>query len=89
MSPTILRSGPYRLFFFSSDRSEPPHVHVSRERKVAKFWLSPVRPAFNYGYGSNELRRIEAIVRRHRDELIEAWDDYFHAGNADTGGQES
>jgi hypothetical protein len=45
VSPTILRSGPYRFFFFAGDRNEPVHVHVAREDKTAKFWLSPVRPA--------------------------------------------
>jgi hypothetical protein len=33
--------GPYRFFSFSSDRGEPIHVHVERERKTAKFWLGP------------------------------------------------
>ena len=80
MSPTILRVGPYRLFFFSSDRGEPPHVHVSRERKVAKIWLSPVHMEYNYGFGANELRRIAALVRRHEVDLLEAWDDYFKSG---------
>jgi hypothetical protein len=32
----------YRFFFVSLDRSEPPHIHVRRENKVAKFWLDPV-----------------------------------------------
>lgn len=41
--PTILRAGPYRLFFYSADRGEAPHVHVEREAKRAKFWLDPVR----------------------------------------------
>jgi hypothetical protein len=41
--PTVLRSGPYRLFFYSGDRGEPPHVHVERESSVAKVWLDPVR----------------------------------------------
>ena len=27
--PTVLRVGPYRLFFFSADRDEPRHVHVN------------------------------------------------------------
>ena len=26
--PTILRVGPYRFFFYASDRAEPMHVHV-------------------------------------------------------------
>jgi hypothetical protein len=47
MSPTILRSGPYRLFFFSNEGEEPPHIHVQRERMLAKFWLGPVLEAWN------------------------------------------
>ena len=29
--PTILREGPYRFFFYASDREEPLHVHVERD----------------------------------------------------------
>ena len=60
MSPTVLRSGPYRFFFFASDRTEPRHVHVARERKTAKFWLLPVRVAYNYDFAPSELNRIQA-----------------------------
>jgi hypothetical protein len=42
LSPTILQSGPYRFFFFASDRTEPLHVHVRRDAKLDKFWLAPV-----------------------------------------------
>lgn len=77
MSPTVLRSGPYRFFFFASDRNEPTHVHVGREAKVAKFWLSPVRQAHNYGFAANELTRIERLVRHHEAQLLRAWDEYF------------
>jgi hypothetical protein len=41
--PTIFADGPYRFFFYPSDREEPRHVHVERDDKVAKFWLDPVR----------------------------------------------
>lgn len=37
-------------FFASSDFSEPPHVHVQREKFVAKFWLNPVALAKNRGF---------------------------------------
>ncbi|MGH7393728.1 MAG: DUF4160 domain-containing protein, partial [Candidatus Rokuibacteriota bacterium] len=37
--PTVLRSGPYRFFFYSGDGGEPPHIHVEREDNTAKFWL--------------------------------------------------
>jgi hypothetical protein len=77
VSPTVLRSGPYRFFFFAGDRNEPVHVHVAREDKTAKFWLSPVRPAYNIGFVPRELSRIEGLVREHKAQLMKAWDEYF------------
>jgi hypothetical protein len=65
VSPTVLRSGPHRLFFFASDRNEPVHIHIGRHDKVAKFWLAPVRQANNYGFAANELSRIERLVQQH------------------------
>lgn len=29
--PTVLRSGPYRLYFYSHEPNESPHVHVDRD----------------------------------------------------------
>ena len=29
--PTVLRSGPYRLFCYAGDGAEPPHVHIERD----------------------------------------------------------
>ncbi|HTR38030.1 MAG TPA: DUF4160 domain-containing protein [Bryobacteraceae bacterium] len=40
--PTIARVGPYRVFFFSNEGFEPPHVHIQREQALAKFWLETV-----------------------------------------------
>ena len=37
--PTVLRSGPYRFYFYSHEPNEPPHVHVDRDDDSAKFWL--------------------------------------------------
>ncbi|MGI8871069.1 MAG: DUF4160 domain-containing protein [Candidatus Limnocylindria bacterium] len=28
----VLRAGPYRFFFWSNERSEPPHVHAAFSR---------------------------------------------------------
>lgn len=77
--PTILRSGPYRVFFYSGDLGEPPHVHVQREANVAKFWLEPVRLESSGGFGRAELRRIEDLIRKSANELIEGWNEFFGA----------
>ena len=54
--PTVLREGPYRVYFISHDTTEPPHVHVDRDDLSAKFWLNPVSLAANYGFSPRELR---------------------------------
>ena len=77
--PTVLRIGPYRIYFYSHEPNEPPHVHVDRERCSAKFWLSPVQMARNIGFVAHELRSVERLVLEHQQELLEAWDGYFGA----------
>ena len=75
--PTVLRSGPYRLFFYAGDRDEPPHVHVERDDRFAKFWLDPIRLQRSGGFPRVELAQIENLVSDHRVELMEAWNEYF------------
>ena len=75
--PTVQRIGAYRFFFYSNESGEPPHIHVQRESKLAKFWLKPVLMSSSIGFSSFELRRIQKIVVQHKDELLEAWDEYF------------
>ena len=75
--PTVLKSGPYRLYFYSHDGTEPPHMHVDRERFSAKFWLEPAGLGRNLGFKPVELRRIERLVMEHQPQLLEAWHGYF------------
>ena len=77
--PTVLTVGPYKFVFFSSDRGEPVHIHVKRDRHVAKFWLEPVELAKNLGFPDHEVNRIERLVGEHQQFLIEAWHEYFDA----------
>ena len=76
--PTVLEEGPYRLFFYSSDQREPQHVHVVRDKRVAKFWLRPVRLQRSGGLTEVELRRIRRIIEANHILLVEAWNDYFN-----------
>jgi hypothetical protein len=75
--PTILRTGPYRFFFYATDRDEPPHVHVEREDKLSKFWIDPVRLQYSIGFSRIEIRRVERIIQDQRIEFLEAWNAYF------------
>jgi hypothetical protein len=76
--PTVLRPGPYRIYFVSHDiLNEPPHVHLDREDMTAKFWLNPVALARNLGFSPKELRTIERLITEHQQELLEAWNVNF------------
>jgi hypothetical protein len=75
--PTILRIGPYRLFFVSLDCSEPPHIHVQREGMVAKFWLEPLVLERAGGFKSHELNAVGKLVDENRALLLERWHEYF------------
>ena len=75
--PTIFREGPWRFFFYSNEGTEPPHVHVARDGRVAKFWLAPVSLASSSGFAAVELARLRRIIHGRQDRFLESWHDYF------------
>ena len=79
--PVVLRIGPYRFFFFSNEKGEPIHVHVQRERALAKFWLKPVALASSTGFPAHELTRLSKIVQENASTFVEAWNEFFGAAS--------
>ena len=77
--PAIKIPGPYKIKFYSNETDEPPHVHVKRERMIAKFWIGPVSLAGNRGFAGHELQKIEKLIRKHEHEIQAAWDKHFPA----------
>ena len=75
--PTVLRDGAYRIYFYSHEPNEPPHVHVDRDNVSAKFWLNVVSLAYNRGFTARELRQVERLIFEHQERLMEAWHEYF------------
>jgi hypothetical protein len=53
-----LRTVPVLLYSF--DCNEPEHVHVQHEKRVCKYWLSPLALAANEGFSARELNQIRA-----------------------------
>ena len=75
--PTVPIKGPYRFFFYSGDKDEPPHIHVEREDKKAKFWLDPVRIEHSGGFGRSEIIQIQRLVEENRAYLLRSWHEFF------------
>jgi hypothetical protein len=75
--PTVLKTGPYRIYFYSHEPNEPAHVHIDRDNDSCKFWLDPVALARNLGFSAKELRDIEKIIIENQQHFLEAWYEYF------------
>ncbi len=75
--PIVLRIGPYRFFFYSNENSEPAHIHVQRERMLAKFWLNTVALASSTRFSPKELRKLESLVNENKTLFLEAWNEHF------------
>ena len=76
--PTVFRSGPFRFFFYAGDGGEPPHIHVERDDCEAKFWLDPVRLERSDRFSRKEIHAVRELVEKHRQDLLESWNDFFH-----------
>jgi hypothetical protein len=77
MSPTIVRDGQFRLFFFSREETRI-HVHVAHPAGEAKFWLTPsVHLAKNVGLSGVQLRQAQTVVEAHIQEIQDAWNYHF------------
>jgi hypothetical protein len=72
-----LRIGPFRFYFYSHEPNEPPHVHVDRAEATIKVWLDPVEVAKSRGFRAREIGGIVRLVEEHREQLLEAWHEYF------------
>ena len=75
--PTLLRIGRYQFKFFSNERGEPPYIHIKAGEHEAKFWLSSLEVASNYGFKTHELNEITWILQEYQSDFLEAWDEYF------------
>ena len=75
--PTVLRSGPYRFFFYAGDRAEPSHVHVERDNSLAKYWLEPIVLQSSNGFNRGELMDIYRLISENQTLLLTKCHEFF------------
>ena len=71
--PVILRIRGYRFWFYQADLNEPPHVHVGKQGKEAKYWVDPIALARAGRFRPHELNEIERILIAYRENIMDAW----------------
>jgi len=60
----------------SFDCNEPEHVHVQRENKVCKYWLTPLALGRNDGFSVRELNQIRTRIALNMETILEAWHEH-------------
>jgi len=76
--PTVLKHEGFRLFFYSNEGDEPPHVHNEKANGLAKFWLLPdVELAWTKSFHRRELSRLVRLIEEHQRFFLEKWDEHF------------
>ncbi len=73
--PVVLRIKGYKFWFYQADLEEPPHVHIGKAGKEAKYWLDPIALARTRGFRDHELNQIEKILTKYRDRILAAWQE--------------
>ena len=54
------------------------HIHARSADGEAKFWMEPrVALCRNYGFSSKEVKKLQEVIRGHRDEIAAAWKKHF------------
>lgn len=75
---TILIFKGWRLFFYSNERNEPPHIHAKKGGMDCKFWLFPdrydIEEVYGYGLTNAERRSLRRIIFENFDYLLERYE---------------
>lgn len=73
--PVVLRVKGYKFWFYQADLTEPPHVHVAKDGKEAKYWLQPIDLARAGRFKSVDHNEISKIIRQNIDFLLNVWNE--------------
>ena len=69
MSPTVLKIGNYRFYFFSREEQRM-HVHIISPDGEAKFWIEPIVSLATYtGLSKRQLTRLQKLVEENKNEI--------------------
>ncbi|MEI6328835.1 MAG: DUF4160 domain-containing protein [Pseudanabaena sp. ELA645] len=67
----------FKFQFYSSDRGEPPHIHVVKAEKRAKIWLYNLEVSWSRDFSQRELSQILEILSQNQQELTEWYNGFF------------
>jgi hypothetical protein len=74
--PTVVIIDGFRFFFYSEERTEPPHIHVEKGDKETKFWLDPLRKAVDWEFPAKDLKKVRKIIKENQALFILKYNEH-------------
>jgi pimeloyl-ACP methyl ester carboxylesterase len=74
--PTVFTQEGFRFHFYSNERNEPPHIHVTGKGGEMKIWLPSLAVEFSFGLSPPEQRRVMEIAKENVTLLMERWNEF-------------
>jgi hypothetical protein len=73
--PTVFTKEGFRFHFYSNERNEPPHIHVTGKGGEMKIWLPSLAVEFSFGLSPPAQRRVMEITKENVTLLMERWNE--------------
>ena len=54
-------------------------MSMPRARAARQRWLDPIEIAEQQGFKASDIKRILEAVNEHRNEILEAWNEFFRS----------
>jgi len=73
----------YKIYFWSNEKDEPVHVHVSKGKQTdnaTKFWITREDIELVHNKSDiplSDLKRLQQYLWANRDTIIARWYQYF------------
>lgn len=79
--PTVFVKYGYRFHFYSNERNEPCHIHVTGKGGEMKVWLPSLKIEFAYSLSPPEQRKIMVAIRENIEKIMEEWNEFSSKKN--------
>ena len=75
--PRVCEYTGHRVYFYSNEGVEPPHVHVRQASSDAKFWLEPVGRERSKAFSEPQLNWIRKQLEARSTKILKVWYEHF------------
>ena len=79
--PTVLIKDGFRFHFYSNERNEPPHMHITGKGGEMKVWLPSLEVEFSFGLSPTDQRNALEITKQNAKMFTERWNEFSSKKN--------